>query len=393
MRVLLAFDKFKDALTASEACACAAGALAARHPDWTLDLCPLADGGDGFCEILTRAAGGELHAVSVTGPRGAPVFASYGIVPAAAVPVAARTWLDLPEAVWTTPEAKIALVEMAAASGLALLAPAERDPWLTTAFGTGELVRAAAAVPGVAALVLGLGGSATHDLGLGLLAALGSVFLDAGGGQVQAPVPAEWGRIVRAIGLPAPFSPPGLRLACDVANPLLGPQGAVAVYAPQKGLRPESAARLEAESARLAVLLAEAAGGPAALAETPGAGAAGGTAFGALCGAGARLCAGAGLVGAWLDLDARLARADLVITGEGRFDAGSLAGKGPGALVRCALAVAKPVHVFAGAVELAEPSPGLRLHALSPPDLPLAQALRETAARLKAAVDACDFSK
>ncbi|MCX6932034.1 MAG: glycerate kinase [Verrucomicrobia bacterium] len=390
MRALLAFDKFKDALSAPQACALAAGSLRARQPDWTLDLCPLTDGGEGFCEILTQALGGTFEAHTVTGPRGEPVVARLGFVPLALIPATARRLLDLPDSQLSAlnsqlpRDARVAVVEMAAASGLALLAPEARDPWLTSTTGTGELIRLAAR-PGVAAILLGLGGSATSDLGLGALAALGLNFVSAAGELIDPPIPSRWPEITRLDGrLPADLPP--LRIACDVANPLLGPNGAAAIYGPQKGLRPADLRRLDNEAARLALLLCTHSAKPDTLMDVPGAGAAGGISFGLMAAASAQLISGFDLVSAWLDLDSRLAAADLVLTGEGRFDASSLSGKGPGALAARAAALGKPVHVFAGAITAA-PVPGLALHAITPPGTPLPAALRAAATNLTATVD------
>ena len=273
---------------------------------------------------------------------------------------------------------------MAAASGLALLAPEARDPWLTSTTGTGELIRLAAR-PGVAAILLGLGGSATSDLGLGALAALGLNFVSATGELIDPPIPSRWPEITRLDGrLPADLPP--LRIACDVANPLLGPNGAAAIYGPQKGLRPADLRRLDNEAARLALLLCTHSAKPDTLMDVPGAGAAGGISFGLMAAASAQLISGFDLVSAWLDLDSRLAAADLVLTGEGRFDASSLSGKGPGALAARAAALGKPVHVFAGAITAAL-VPGLALHAITPPGTPLPAALRAAATNLTATVD------
>jgi glycerate kinase len=385
MRALLAFDKFKDALTAPAACDVAARALRAAHPDWTLDLCPLADGGEGFCDILTRAAGGETKTFPVTGPRGGTIEAPIGLVPLEKIPPAARALLAIENReskIENLPD-RIAVVEMAAASGLALLPAAQRDPWHTTTAGTGELLRAAAGL-GAGAIVLGIGGSATNDLGLGALAALGLECQTRHGEKVFPPVPARWPEITRLAGRTAADLPP-IRIACDVTNPLLGPRGAAAVYGPQKGLRPADLARLDHEGARLGLMLCAHCGQPDTLMDLPGAGAAGGISFGLMTAAGAKLLPGFDLVAAWLDLEARLAAADLVITGEGRFDDSSLSGKGPGAVAARALALGKRVHVFAGAVTAA-PRAGLALHAITPRDLSLAQALREAPQRLTEAL-------
>ncbi|HLP06808.1 MAG TPA: glycerate kinase [Opitutaceae bacterium] len=376
MRVLLAFDKFKDSLAAPAACAVAAETLRAAHPDWEIDSAPLADGGDGFAAILTAAAGGEMVPVRVVGPLGETRTADYGIVSFARIPAAARARLALPPLRETD---TIALVEMAAASGLALVPPAERNPWRTTSYGTGQLL-AAAAQRGARALLLGVGGSATHDLGLGALGALGLKFFDTRGAAIFPPTTSAWDHIARLAGhVPAAFPP--LRVACDVTNPLLGPTGAAAIYAPQKGLTPADLPALESATARMAALLAAHCGQPRSLAHAPGVGAAGGIAFGLTVAARAQLVPGWTLVHDWLDLENRIAAADLVITGEGRFDASSLNGKGPGALVAAAAAAGKPVLILAGSLGKLPPtalSSLAQAHAITPPNLPLATALTRT---------------
>jgi glycerate kinase len=381
MRVLAAFDKFKDSISASKACDAAAGAIASVRGEWVVDACPLADGGEGFAEILTRAARGSETRSTVTGPRGEEVMAGFGVVPLARIPSGARVFLG---AAGAGPGGSIAVVEMAAASGLALLAPWMRDPLRASSIGTGQLIRAAARW-GVRAILLGVGGSATHDLGLGALGALGIEYADGTGSRLGSSVPADWPRIRRIEGFVSETIPPIL-IACDVDNPLLGPGGALAVYGPQKGLKLADAAVLEAESARIAALVCRHFGRPESLVAKPGTGAAGGIAFGLMAAAGARLLPGFDLVASWLDLDARMAAADIVITGEGRFDDSSLSGKGPGAVVRQALALGKPVHVFAGQLALAQPIPGLYAHSITPPGMPLADALPRAAALLSGAV-------
>lgn len=355
MRALIAFDKFKDALSAEAACRVAAAALRARHPDWTPDLCPLTDGGESFAEILTGAAQGRLEHHEVCGPVGAPVRAPVGYVKAAGLPASVRSRLALADA------DRVAVIGMASASGLELVPPGRRDPWRTTTRGTGELMRHAQAADATV-ILLGVGGSATNDLGLGALAVLGCEFN-------QDPVPANWASIDRMTGRP---QLPPVFIACDVVNPLLGPRGATATFGPQKGLPPADVPRLEAGMTRMAALLCEAAGQPLALAETPGAGAAGGIAFGLMVAAGARLTPGYDLVADWLGLAARIAAADVVITGEGRFDATSLAGKGPGSLVREAQRQGKAVHVFAGSLGVPAAA---GFHAITPSGTPLPEAL------------------
>jgi glycerate 2-kinase len=401
MRVLLAFDKFKDSLTAREACELTAAVLRSRHGDWSLDLCPLADGGEGFAEILTNAAGGTMTQLSVTGPRGNPIEAAFGLVSLGHIPLAARSLLALDFPGLLSPvarspqsaphpsplgaDAAVAVIEMASASGLALLAAELRDPWQTTTQGTGQLIRAAAEA-GATGVLLGVGGSATNDLGLGALDALGLEFRTGTDERKSPPFPADWSGITRIAGAVTGTIPP-IRIACDVTNPLLGPNGAAAIYGPQKGLKPGDLRRIEHEAARLALMLCSHCRQPDTLMDAPGAGAAGGLPFGLMTAAHAKLLPGFDLVSAWLDLEAKIAAADLVITGEGRFDESSLSGKGPGAVAARAHALGKPVHVFAGQVTAAARD-GLRLHAITPAGTLLAEALRGAGANLTAAVQA-----
>ncbi|HWA86082.1 MAG TPA: glycerate kinase [Opitutus sp.] len=382
MRALIAFDKFKDALTASVACAIASGALRAARPDWEIDSCPLTDGGEGFAEILTRSTVGSMRSVLVEGPRGGAVEALFGLAPLARIPAAARARLELPGEF--SAEACVAIVEMAAASGLSLLDPVQRDPWQTTTRGTGELIHAAAAA-GAAAVLLGIGGSATNDLGLGALSALGLRFFSSADREIAPPVPARWREIARIDGRVSSAIPP-IRIACDVTNPLLGPNGCAAVYGPQKGLRDADRPAIEHASARLALMLCGHSGQPDSLMDAPGAGAAGGIAFGLTVAARAKLLDGFNLVSAWLDLEARIAAADLVITGEGRFDASSLAGKGPGSIAARASSAGKPVHVFAGAISAPAGAVKFTAHTITPADQPLEAALRAAGANLAAAI-------
>jgi glycerate kinase len=383
MRVLVAFDKFKEALSAREACEVGARALAELHPDWQVDLCPLSDGGDGFEAVLGEAVGGLCLPLQVTGPRGGLVDASLTLVTESEIPTAARARIEFAPRKGEG-EPKLAIIEMANASGLALLTPSQRDPWQATSYGTGQLIRAAVE-HGAGAILLGVGGSATHDLGLGALAALGLEFLDRTGAKIRPPVPANWERIVKiGSGSSAPLPP--ILIACDVNNPLLGPRGAATVFAPQKGLRADELGSLEAASERIAQMLCTHYHQSPTLPDTPGTGAAGGIAFGLMCAAGARLLPGFDFVSEWLGLEKKIAAADLVLTGEGRFDASSHGGKGPGALAARALAAGKIVQVFAGQVAPSINPDRLVLHEITPTDIPLDQALRDAAAFLNSAI-------
>jgi glycerate kinase len=249
------------------------------------------------------------------------------------------------------------------------------------------LIRHAVAA-GAGAVLLGVGGSATHDLGLGALAALGLTFAGRDERVIPNPIPATWPQLTRIAGrLPAGLPP--VRIACDVANPLLGANGAAAVYAPQKGLQPADLPKLEAASQRLATMLCTHLQQPPELMVQPGAGAAGGIAFGLMAAAGAMLLPGSELVSAWLDLDRHVTAAELIITGEGTFDDSSLSGKGPGSLASQGLARGKPVHVFAGRVSLSQPAAArLHLHAITPAGMPLREALAAAPHLLAATVRA-----
>jgi glycerate kinase len=313
-----------------------------------------------------------------------PCEAPLGLVETSRLPAAVRATLSGNKKPFAREPERIAVVEMAAVNGLALVPPEARDPWRTTSFGTGQLIRAAAEL-GAGFILLGIGGSATSDLGLGALAALGLEFRDASGSKLRPPFPAAWERIARIEGEVFSSIPP-IAIACDVENPLLGPRGAAAIFGPQKGLRAADLARHDALAARMAELLCRHCDKEtSALTTQPGTGAAGGLGFGLIVAARARLVPGFALVSEWLDLEARIAAADIVITGEGRFDATSLDGKGPGALVRRARELGRRAIVFAGAFD--EKTTGAAdFVAITPPDTPLARALAETERNLAAAV-------
>jgi glycerate kinase len=374
MRVLLVFDKFKGSLSAPQACDIALRALRGRHRDWQLDSCPLTDGGEGFTDILTAAVKGQRMQVTATGPRGGLVSASIGLIAPHQIPSSVRPWLSLPDPAQES-QRPLAVIEMSAASGLALLPPEQHDPWQATTYGTGQLIRAASEL-GAAGILLGVGGSATNDLGLGALSALGLEFRDANGGRIRPPAPIYWQRIAAIEGEVFP-SIPGICIACDVTNPLLGPGGAASVYGPQKGLRPEDLPRMEAAMEGMSRLLTEHCRQSPTLAGTPGTGAAGGLPFGLIAGARARIAPGFELVSAWLNLSARIAAADLVLTGEGCFDVTSLSGKGPGRVATLACTLGKTVHVFAGRLADNVACDGCELHAITPDGYSFAQAKSE----------------
>jgi glycerate kinase len=334
MRVVIAPDSFKGTLEAAAAADALAAGWRSRRPADELVTLPLADGGEGTLDAL----GHDLPAVcwrsaAVSGPDGRAVQAD---------------WLLLPDGT--------AVVEMARAAGLPLLD--RPDPLGATTRGLGELLAAAIADPAVHRVMLTLGGSATTDGGTGALAALGARFTDVDGAEL----PPGGGALARLahVDLSGLTPPPagGVQCLVDVTAPLLGPLGAAGQFGPQKGASPDQVAELDAALARLAGLLG---GDPGA----PGAGAAGGTAFGFAACWGAEFVSGADAVAAAAGLAGALSGADLVVTGEGQFDAQSLRGKVVGALVGRAAAAGVPVTVVAGRV-------------VADGDLPVARALALT---------------
>jgi len=378
MRILIAFDKFKGALTASEACRIAADAiLDAPDPATRVDEAPLTDGGEGFCETLVSAGGGRFENVEVSDPLGRPIQAPLGWVEAEKLPSLLSERFKLPG------NGTIAVVEMAAASGLLLLKAEERDPWKTGSQGTGELIKAATE-KGADAVVLGIGGSATNDAGCGALEALGARFFSKEGGEIRRVVPMRFGDIAE-ISFAEVEDPPPIIVACDVDSPLLGPNGATALFGPQKGLR--DLAAMEKALGRIA-RMQRSASGNAMDPGTPGAGAAGGIACGISAVARLSIQPGFELVSAWLGLREKCESADYVLTGEGRLDEGSLGGKGPVALIRLCSTLGVEKAVFAGAVDeravlrLERELGRMKIVRLSDPAWSLGEALNRTGPRL-----------
>lgn len=343
MHILVAFDKFKESMTAYEACQTAQEVILKLHPNWTVTIAPLTDGGEGFCEILTRAAYGKIERVPVLGPQLAPQTSQIGYVDIGKLGKRVRDVLKLPS------EGLLAVVEMAQASGLQAMPVNKRDPWLASSYGTGQLI-AEAADAGAMEILLGIGGSATNDLGMGALEAIGLQLMDGNMGFIDHATPKDWERVTRLSGEIWPHIP-RINIACDVENPLLGPNGATATYGPQKGLKYEDFSRLEKAVGTMAKKLCDHFNKPRTAMAEPGAGAAGGTGFGLQVGCDARLVKGYPLVESWLQLKEKIDEADLIITGEGRFDASSLQGKGPGSILKEAARQHKPAKVVAGLVE------------------------------------------
>lgn len=363
MRIVCAPDSFKHSLTAAEAAAAMARGVRAVWPDAEAVEVPLSDGGEGFTDAIADALGARVVDIPVQDARGRPATGRLALA------------------------GDVAAFEMASASGLEAIADDDRDILASDTRGVGQLVRAALDA-GATTLVIGLGGSATNDGGAGMLAELGVRFLDAGG-RVLATTPAGLADLacVDATGLDPRLVDARVRVACDVDNPLLGERGASAVFGPQKGATtPELVTRLDATLARLAEL-----SGHAAVADAPGAGAAGGLGFALLAFAGAELVPGIELVCDTVGFHDTVAGADLVLSGEGSIDAQTLSGKTPAGVADVAGAQGVPVVLFGGRV--APDADALRadgrvaaIVGITPDGQSLPQALANAAANLERAV-------
>ncbi len=323
MRVLVAPDKFKGTLSAAEAAEAIAGGLRAAGAD--VDACPIADGGEGTLDALVAAIGGSVMGIVARGPMGLPVRAHIA-------------QLDDGSGV----------VELAQASGLALVADKERDPLRASTAGTGEAIKGALARRPTR-LIIGIGGSATVDGGMGLGRALGLRFVDAdgrdlreGGGALERLDRIDTERLdARLVAVP-------MLVAADVDTLLIGPEGAAATFGPQKGATPEMIEVLDRGLRRLGECIERDLHVP--VFTRPAAGAAGG-AGAMLMGLGADVRSGAEIVCEAVDLVRRVKEADLVVTGEGRLDAGTAAGKGPAVVARIAEAEGVPCVALVGEVD------------------------------------------
>ncbi|MCD8482856.1 MAG: glycerate kinase [Verrucomicrobia bacterium] len=363
-----------------EACAIAAAHIAAHDTQAQIAVKPLTDGGEGFCSILTNVVGGELQEVTVRNAVGTATKAKLGWVNIAQIPPAASARL----AIGST--GRLAIIEMAQAAGLQPLTSSERNPWHTDTFGVGQMIQQASQ-QGADAILIGIGGSATNDLGTGALQALGLKATDSHGTALSRLQPAHWQACAQlnATALQSLRLPP-LRIACDVDNPLLGARGATMTFARQKGLASADLTQMERLAASWAERLIRAMDRypehDLLVHHTPGAGAAGGLGFGLLTAfPSTEFVAGADLVLEWLNMAADVVKADFILTGEGRFDRSSLGGKGPFAVLQ--LAANKKKFLYCGAVEsdleqeLQERLAPLRCRAITPADMPIDTAARQ----------------
>lgn len=324
MKAVIAIDSFKGSMTSMEAGNAARKGILAVYPEAEVIVRPLADGGEGTTEALAEGLGGELISVTVTGPLGRPVTAAYGILP----------------------ETNTAVMEMAAAAGITL--EKEKDPLHATTYGVGEMIMDALN-RGCRDFLIGIGGSATNDGGIGMLQALGFVFRDEQGCQVPGEAASlERIRSVDGTGVAPAVWESRFRIACDVNNPLCGPRGATHVFGPQKGVTAELMDRLENGMANYAAVSATYLGKE--LKEAPGTGAAGGLGFAFYGYLKAQLTPGIDLVLDAISLENELRDADIVLTGEGRLDFQTAMGKVPAGVAKLAKKYGKTVLAFAGGV-------------------------------------------
>ncbi len=326
MKIVTAIDSFKGSLTSLEAGKAVKEALGRLGGDDETVIVPVADGGEGTLEALSDGLEGRIIELSVTGPLGKEVKAKYAVL-----------------------QDNTAVIEMAQAAGLPLLSKAERDPMETTTYGVGELIRDAIA-RGCRSFIVGIGGSATNDGGVGMLEALGYEFLDEKG----SPVPRGAKGLAALRSISSENVVQGLnectfRVACDVTNPLCGPLGCSAVYAPQKGATPESVPVMDAWLSAYADISEKTFGGSTR--DVPGSGAAGGLGFAFLTFTNATLERGVDIVFDKTCLEEHIKTADLVVTGEGRLDFQSVMGKTPVGVARLAKRYGKRVIAFCGSAD------------------------------------------
>ncbi len=326
MKIILAPDSYKGSLSSTEVSQAMAVGIREMLPEAELIQVPMADGGEGTVEAVVATTGGKLVEIPVHDPLGREIRASFGL----------------------TGDGKTAIIEMAAASGLPLLTKAEQNPLLTSTYGTGELIKAALEYQ-VERIILGIGGSATNDGGKGMAEALGARFLDDSGRELA---PGGGSLVMLAkidlTGLDPRLAEVKFQVACDVTNPLTGPNGAAVIYAPQKGATLEMVLQLDRGLANLAAVVKTELG--IEINDLPGAGAAGGLGGGLVAFLGAELSSGIELVMQVTKFAEYLDEADLVFTGEGRIDSQSAFGKTISGIGRVALANNVPVIAIAGSL-------------------------------------------
>lgn len=325
MRVLIAIDSFKGSLTSAQAGNAVKDAVLEVCADAEVTVRPLADGGEGTVDALAAGLDGTMVEIPVTGPLGASVAAKYFIL-----------------------ENGTAVMEMAAAAGITLIPEEKRDPMQTSTYGVGEMIRDAVS-RGCRHFIMGIGGSATNDGGVGMLSALGFEFLDENGNPIALGGKGlETLKFIRTDKALPQLKDCTFRVACDVTNPLCGPEGCSAVFGPQKGATPETIAKMDNWLANYAALAAGVS--EKANAVHPGTGAAGGLGFAFLAFLNATLESGIHIILNETRLEAYIKDADIVVTGEGRLDSQTVMGKAPIGVAGLAKKYGKKVIAFSGCV-------------------------------------------
>ena len=363
-KIVIASDSFKGSLSSKEVAKTSAEAIKEVFPDCEVVCLEIADGGEGTVDALCQALGGTIISVPVHGPLGDIINAEYAIVE-------------------TTEEGLTAVIEMSRASGLPLVPPELRNPMETSTYGTGELI-ADAVERGCRHFLVGIGGSATNDGGIGALSALGWRFLDSKGEKLH-PAGASMNKIYRIddTGKNPLLKDCSFRVACDVDTPFCGPDGAAYVFAPQKGAGPEMVKDLDRGLESFASVIKESTGSD--VRDMAGAGAAGGLGGGMKAFLGADLLPGAEMVLEAIGFDTIVKGADLVITGEGRMDSQTRKGKAPYCVLRHATSLGIPTVAVAGSISDSDALKDLGFKAIlpiNPPGLPLEVAMKqETASR------------
>lgn len=324
MKIVVAIDSFKGSLTSLQAGTAAAEGIARVYPDAKVEIFPIADGGEGTVVALTTALQGKLQSVQALDPLGRPITCEYGIVGSTAV------------------------IEMSCAAGITLLTPDERDPMRTTTYGVGQVI-ADAICKGCRDFIVGIGGSATNDGGIGMLQALGFGILDETGAQVPfGGAGLEKIATITTENALAELKDCRFRIACDVTNPLCGERGCSAVYGPQKGATPEQIQKMDAWLNAYADKVKSVF--PDSDKNTAGAGAAGGIGFAFFSFLQGKPQSGIDLILGELRIEETIRTADLVITGEGRLDDQTVMGKAPIGIARIAKKFGLPVIAFSGCV-------------------------------------------
>lgn len=326
MNIVIAIDSFKGSMTSMEAGNSAAEGIRRVYPDAQIQVRPLADGGEGTVEALTAGLGGKLVTITVTGPAGLPVDCPYGIVE----------------------ETKTAIIEMSGAAGITQVTEAQRNPLHTTTYGVGEVIKDAIK-KGCRRFIVGIGGSATNDGGLGMLQALGFDMLDASGQPVSmfGKGLADLTQILADHVVPE-LADCTFRIACDVTNPLCGKHGCSAVFGPQKGATPDIVQQMDGWLSAYAALAKSSF--PKANPNHAGAGAAGGLGFAFLTFFNATLESGVKIVLEETRLSDYVKDADIVLTGEGRLDGQTVMGKAPIGVAQTAKEHGCTVLGFSGSV-------------------------------------------